>query len=201
MIAPPQKNLGAGDEWGRWVERTLREREAHRLQETQGLERTLASVNGVLSQVTNLWNATPLTEGYNTQSDKAIMPKTPSGQLADWTENLQWSFPVPDGKVISLFVTSHATIRISGGPYRTFLTRVRVITSNTTIEANSESSVDGGSPDGSLQTATRTDIFNFGGLSGNVTLALDVKPLALTISADQTYAGNTVKLGVLALYS
>ena len=87
MIAPPQKNLGAGDEWGRWVERTLREREAHRLQETQGLERTLASVNGVLSQVTNLWNATPLTEGYNTQSDKAIMPKTPSGQLADWTEN------------------------------------------------------------------------------------------------------------------
>ena len=37
MIAPPQKNLGAGDEWGRWVEQELGVTDKSSVQVSQGV--------------------------------------------------------------------------------------------------------------------------------------------------------------------
>ena len=53
MQAPPQRNLGPADTWGRWVEDKIQNFTRVLTQSVQAIERSLSGVNASLTQLTN----------------------------------------------------------------------------------------------------------------------------------------------------
>ena len=55
-MRPPQRNLGPGNDWGRWVEEQLQGLSTSATQAEQGNQRSFANNNAALKQLTNQLN-------------------------------------------------------------------------------------------------------------------------------------------------
>ena len=195
MIAPPQKNLGAGDEWGRWVEQELGVTDKSSVQVSQGIDRSLMSVNSTLTQLTKQLQELPIITTL-TSIEQTINVSAGS----NWTEVNRVSFSMPEGKTRLSLVVSAYIAYVTNGQFGVFGTRFRVINQGTTYTTNRELSRFGETGTLPLQVSSRSDVLDFSGVTGGVTIIADVMQLS-PVATSTAHAENIAKLGVLAIAS
>ena len=203
MIAPPQKNLGAGDEWGRWVEQELGVADKSSVQVSQGIDRSLMSVNSTLTQLTKQLQELPIITTLTSIEQTIKVPKAPSGATQGaWTEVNRVSFSMPEGKTrLSLVVSAYIAF-VTNGLYPTFGTRFRVLspTFSETYVTNRELSRFGETGNLPLQVSSRSDVMDFSNVTGGVTIISEVMMLSPQVSSTD-HAENIAKLSVLSVAS
>jgi len=94
-IKPPQRNLGAGEDWGRWVERQIKDLSTSSLQSEMGNQRSFMNNNATLKQLSNqlvdlqgVVSALPIPNIYHLTSEDWSVPAnattTIASQLVPW---------------------------------------------------------------------------------------------------------------------
>ena len=97
-MRPPQRNLGPGNDWGRWVEEQLQGLSTSATQAEQGNQRSFANNNAALKQLTNQLNdirlvveSLPVSDGYHDFKQNWVVPSNATTKISDilvsWPDN------------------------------------------------------------------------------------------------------------------
>ena len=99
MQAPPQRNLGPADTWGRWVEDKIQNFTRVLTQSVQAIERSLSGVNASLTQLTN--QLTQLTNQQNMlKNQQNMLP------IIAAVQNSRYNIPGWDSGTVTLVSTN-----------------------------------------------------------------------------------------------
>lgn len=107
-MRPPQRNLGPGNDWGRWVEDQLQSLSTSATQAEQGNQRSFANNSAALKQLTNQLNAIPVASGYHDERTLWSVPANTTTDIS--TISVAWA----EGK------TSCIVLAIASGWYDSY---------------------------------------------------------------------------------
>ena len=109
MEAPPQRNLGPADTWGRWVENKIQNFTRVLTQSVQAIERSLSGVNASLTQLTN--QLTQLTNQQNalTNQQNALTNQQNALPIIAAVQNSRYNIPGWSSGTVTL-VTTNLTV-------------------------------------------------------------------------------------------
>ena len=88
-MRPPQRNLGPGNDWGRWVEDQLQSLSTSATQAEQGNQRSFANNSAALKQLTNQLNAIPVASGYHDERTLWSVPANTTTSIS--TLSIPWT--------------------------------------------------------------------------------------------------------------
>ena len=107
-MRPPQRNLGPGNDWGRWVEEQLQSLSTSATQAEQGNQRSFANNSAALKQLTNQLNAIPVASGQHDERTLWSVPANTTTNIS--TISVAWA----EGK------TSCIVLAIASGWYDSY---------------------------------------------------------------------------------
>lgn len=128
-MRPPQRNLGPGEDWGRWVEEQLQGLQRNSTQSEQGNQRSFANNGAALKQLTNQLNAIPVTmSGNNAQNGGWSTPSGGTFTLA----NLSFDWP-GDSRLCDVVVIFNAKYGINPSIPQAYNPTIQVSINDQTI--------------------------------------------------------------------